>query len=121
MNVGFGHLIINAFIDSPYRTHISQAILKMQEDGKLHDLKEKWWAPMDEGTEVCDTGGGGGGDTPELGMDNVGGVFLVLGAGLLVSICVGIIDFLWNLRQIAIDEKVGLPMLIEVHLISGMI
>lgn len=39
-------------------------------------------------------------------MDNVGGVFLVLGAGLLVSIIVGIIDFFWNLRQISIDEKV---------------
>lgn len=49
---------------------------------------------------------GGGGDTPELGMDNVGGVFLVLGAGLLVAITVGIIDFMWNIRQISIDETV---------------
>lgn len=49
----------------------------------------------------------GGGDTPELGMDNVGGVFLVLGAGLCVAVIVCIIDFLWNIRQISIDETVS--------------
>lgn len=41
-------------------------------------------------------------------MDNVGGVFLVVGVGLVFAIIVGIIDFLWNIRQIAIDEKVCL-------------
>ena len=29
--------------DSPYRTPISSAILQLQEGGKLHMLKEKWW------------------------------------------------------------------------------
>ena len=31
------------FLDSPYRTPISSAILQLQEGGKLHMLKEKWW------------------------------------------------------------------------------
>lgn len=91
--------------DSPYRTHISQAVLKMQEDGKLHQLKEKWWDEMNPKIVVCDDGGGDE-DSAKMGLGNVGGVFLVLGAGLLVAILVGIIDFLWNIRQIAIDERV---------------
>lgn len=29
--------------DSPYRTAISGAVLKLQEEGKLHILKTRWW------------------------------------------------------------------------------
>lgn len=81
----------------------------MQEEGKLLRLKTKWWVEKNTGAGEgnCDSGDAGGGDTPELGLDNVGGVFLVLGAGLLVGISVGILDFLWNIRRIAIDEKVA--------------
>lgn len=39
--------------DSPYRTAISGAVLKMQEDGQLHELKEKWWKKM-HGGGSCD-------------------------------------------------------------------
>lgn len=94
--------------DSPYRTHINQALLKMQEEGKLHRLKTKWWVEKNTaaGPGNCDSESSAGGDTPELGLDNVGGVFLVLAAGLLVAIIVGILDFLWNIRSIAIEEKV---------------
>lgn len=28
---------------SPYRTLISGAVLKLQEEGKLHVLKTRWW------------------------------------------------------------------------------
>lgn len=28
---------------SPYRTLISGAVLKLQEEGKLHLLKTRWW------------------------------------------------------------------------------
>lgn len=31
------------YVDSPYRTAISGAVLKLQEEGKLSMLKEKWW------------------------------------------------------------------------------
>lgn len=72
----------------------------------MHQLKEKWWVENNPGAGECGDASEGGGDTPELGLDNVGGVFLVLGAGLVVSVIVCIIDFMWNIRQIAIDEKV---------------
>ena len=32
--------------DSPYRTPMTNAILQLQEGGKLHVLKEKWWKRM---------------------------------------------------------------------------
>lgn len=44
--------------------------------------------------------------TPELKLVNVGGVFLVLGIGLLCSIVIGLVEFLWNLKTVAIEEKV---------------
>lgn len=91
--------------DSPWRTHISQAILHLQEDGKLRELKDRWWIDNNGGELHCNDEKGGG-DTPELGMDNVGGVFIVVGIGLFIAFIIGIVDFLWNIRQIAIDEKV---------------
>ncbi|XP_055307728.1 uncharacterized protein LOC129571880 [Sitodiplosis mosellana] len=39
-------------------------------------------------------------------LDNVGGVFLVRGGGLVVAVIACIIDFIWNIRQIAIDETI---------------
>jgi hypothetical protein len=31
------------FVDSPFRTAISGAVLKLQEEGRLHILKTRWW------------------------------------------------------------------------------
>lgn len=46
----FFHLVFAAYVyrfalfaDSPFRTAISGAILKLQEEGKLHILKTRWW------------------------------------------------------------------------------
>lgn len=47
--------LINSFvqnIDSPYRTHINVAMLKMQEDGRLQRLKDKWWKDNSKGIET---------------------------------------------------------------------
>ena len=32
--------------DSPYRTPMTNSILQLQEGGRLHLLKEKWWKRM---------------------------------------------------------------------------
>lgn len=39
-NVGYGIAMPQG---SPYRTLISGAVLKLQEEGKLHLLKTRWW------------------------------------------------------------------------------
>jgi ABC-type amino acid transport substrate-binding protein len=40
-------------LDSPYRTLISGAVLKLQEDGKLQKLKNKWWKTKNIGGGKC--------------------------------------------------------------------
>ncbi|CRL04875.1 CLUMA_CG017927, isoform A [Clunio marinus] len=89
-------------LNSPYRTAISGAVLKLQEEGKLSTLKEKWW----KGGKCRDeSSSGGGDDAAELGIANVGGVFLVLGFGCLSALIVAIIEFLWNVKKVAVEEK----------------
>lgn len=108
--------------DSPYRTTISQAILHLQEDGTIQNLTRKWWETEntdDEGNQVdCNAGLKEASDTPELDMDNVGGVFLVLCVGLAVAIVIGLLEFLWSVRRVAIDEKVTQSLVLSVISIS---
>ncbi|XP_055683998.1 glutamate receptor ionotropic, kainate 2-like [Lutzomyia longipalpis] len=89
-------------VNSPYRTAISGAVLKMQEEGKLHQLKTKWWRDgrcKSETTSSSDS-------AAELGIDNVGGVFVVLGFGCFMALIIGILEFLWNVRRVAVDERI---------------
>ncbi|RZF39362.1 hypothetical protein LSTR_LSTR000883 [Laodelphax striatellus] len=91
--------------NSPYRTAISGAVLKMQESGKLQELKNKWWKEM-HGGGACD----GQDEAPpsnELGLSNVGGVFLVLICGCAVALFVAMLEFLWNVRKVAVQEKIS--------------
>ncbi|KAJ6638984.1 Glutamate receptor ionotropic, kainate 2 [Pseudolycoriella hygida] len=95
-------------VNSPYRTHISQTILKMQERGQLQKLKKVWWKekkPRD--TMNCDeTSKSDAADNAELKVANVAGIFLVLLGGVIISICLGISEFLWNVHRISVDEKI---------------
>lgn len=44
----------------------------------------------------------------ELGMQHVGGVFLVLIFGCGMSVFIAMVEFLWNVRKVAVEEKVQL-------------
>ncbi|XP_039444808.1 glutamate receptor ionotropic, kainate 2 [Culex pipiens pallens] len=94
-------------VNSPYRTAISGAVLKMQEEGKLHQLKTRWWKEMHGGGRCDEAATTSSGDSAaELGIDNVGGVFVVLAFGCFCAFVIGILEFLWNVRKVAVDEKV---------------
>ncbi|XP_049802382.1 glutamate receptor ionotropic, kainate 2-like isoform X1 [Schistocerca nitens] len=89
--------------DSPFRTAVSGAVLQLQERGNLSALKTRWWkapegkeCPSDVNTV----------DSAELGILNVGGVFLVLAFGTLGAFFVAILELLWNCRKIAVEEKI---------------
>ncbi|KAF6118882.1 glutamate ionotropic receptor kainate type subunit 1 [Phyllostomus discolor] len=79
-------------IGSPYRDKITIAILQLQEQGKLHMMKEKWWrgsgCPEEDGKEAS-----------ALGVENIGGIFIVLAAGLVLSVFVAIGEFVYKSRQ----------------------
>ena len=85
---------------SPYRDKITIAILKLQEEGKLHMMKEKWWrgngCPEEESKEAS-----------ALGVQNIGGIFIVLAAGLVLSVFVAVGEVLYKSKQNATLEKVG--------------
>ncbi|XP_063160780.1 glutamate receptor ionotropic, kainate 1 [Candoia aspera] len=79
-------------IGSPYRDKITIAILQLQEEGKLHMMKEKWWrgngCPEEESKEAS-----------ALGVENIGGIFIVLAAGLVLSVFVAIGEFIYKSRK----------------------
>ena len=62
----------------------------------LHDLL--WRLNFSACNEVEDEG--------NLKMENVGGVFVVLGCGLFIAFIVAIIEFLVNVGKIAVEQKV---------------
>lgn len=77
-------------------------MLKLQEKGILDELKSKWW------TGNCTKGPANApaSSSGELSMAHVGGVFLVLLGGCLISLLVAIVEFLWNIKKVAVEEKV---------------
>lgn len=99
--------------DSPYRTPINKAILKLGEKGKLQSLKKRWW--QEKGGGLCQKDDTESANSGELGMANVGGVFLVLMLGCGASLIIAIFEFLWNTREVAVTEKVRFPLIQSLH------
>lgn len=42
-----------------------------------------------------------------MGFTKIGGVFVVLVLGCLIAFMFSILEFLWNIRKVAIEEEVG--------------
>ncbi|XP_014272498.1 glutamate receptor ionotropic, kainate 2 isoform X2 [Halyomorpha halys] len=89
--------------NSPYRIAISGSVLKMQESGKLQQLKDKWWKNQKDKCPEEDKSK----DSSELSIAHVGGVFLVLLVGCVVAFFMSILEFLWNVRKVAVEEKIS--------------
>ena len=99
MSAAHTHLMSFGPSGSPYRDKITIAILQLQEEGKLHMMKEKWWrgngCPEEESKEAS-----------ALGVQNIGGIFIVLAAGLVLSVFVAVGEVLYKSKQNAQLEKV---------------
>ncbi|XP_050429052.1 glutamate receptor ionotropic, kainate 2-like isoform X4 [Adelges cooleyi] len=87
-------------MNSPYRTIISESVLRMQESGFLRELKDKWWKV--QGHNKCEEEV----ESDELGLPKIGGVFVVLILGCLIAFLISILEFLWNIRKVAIEEGI---------------
>lgn len=90
-------------LDSPYRSEINRAILRLQEDGTLRKLKRKWWKEMLKKDEECPSDDGLG---KAFTYAHVKGVFLVLIIGIGLAFSFTVIDFLWNARKIVRDHHI---------------
>ncbi|XP_065349388.1 glutamate receptor ionotropic, kainate 2 isoform X1 [Cloeon dipterum] len=91
--------------NSPYRTAISGAVLKLQEEGKLHILKTRWWKEKRGGGSCRDDTSKSSSAANELGLANVGGVFVVLLGGMGVACVIAVAEFVWKSRKVAVEER----------------
>lgn len=96
------------FADSRYRNLLSEAILKLQESGRLHMLKDKWWKQKKGGGQCVDDTKKSQSSVTALKIDNVGGVFVVLIGGLSLAFLFAIFEFLCSSRK-TIDGCVSEP------------
>ncbi|XP_041823095.1 glutamate receptor ionotropic, kainate 5-like isoform X1 [Melanotaenia boesemani] len=93
-------------LGSPYRDEITLGILQLQESNRLEILKRRWWE---------------GGQCPKeedhrakgLGMENIGGIFVVLICGLIIAVFVAIMEFVWSTRRTAETDEVNLHPLLS--------
>ncbi|XP_063242515.1 glutamate receptor ionotropic, kainate 2 [Bacillus rossius redtenbacheri] len=94
--------------NSPYRTAISGVVLKLQEEGKLHILKTRWWKERRGGGACRDDISKSSSAANELGLANVGGVFVVLMGGMGVACVIAVGEFVWKSRKVAVEERSSL-------------
>ncbi|KAM6970057.1 glutamate receptor ionotropic, kainate 4-like [Aplochiton taeniatus] len=97
-------------LGSVYRDEIDLAILMLQENNRLEILKRKWWLGDLCSKEENHKAQG-------LGMENIGGVFVVLLCGLLLAVCMAVIEFAWVHRRHtpASEESLCVEMLRALH------
>ncbi|XP_026748973.2 glutamate receptor ionotropic, kainate 2-like isoform X1 [Galleria mellonella] len=89
----------------PRKAWIDNAILSLQEMGKLTALQKKWWEEEGD-SKHCDKNAKNEDDGGSLQMKNTSGIFLVLGVGGILGLIVAVIEFLFHARQISVKEKV---------------
>ncbi|CAH0547299.1 unnamed protein product [Brassicogethes aeneus] len=88
---------------SPWRDKISLAILELQEKGEIQMLYDKWWKNTGETCSRNDKGKESKANS--LGVDNIGGVFVVLLCGLAFAVIIAIFEFCYNSKKNAVTEK----------------
>ncbi|XP_023228291.1 glutamate receptor ionotropic, kainate 2-like [Centruroides sculpturatus] len=88
---------------SPWRDKISLTILDLQEKGVIHMLYNKWW--KSPGIMCSRDDKNKESKANSLGVDNIGGVFVVLLCGLAIAILTAIFEFFWNSRKNAQTER----------------
>ncbi|EFN89307.1 Glutamate receptor, ionotropic kainate 2 [Harpegnathos saltator] len=90
---------------SPWRDKISLAILELQEKGVIQILYDKWWKNTGD---VCNRDDKNKESKANaLGVENIGGVFVVLLCGLVLAILVAILEFCWNSKKNTQSDRVS--------------
>ncbi|XP_046399579.1 glutamate receptor ionotropic, kainate 2-like [Ischnura elegans] len=91
--------------DSSYRNALSAAVLKLQEVGKLYALKVKWWKEKRGGGACRDDASKGSGAASELGLPNVGGVFVVLIGGVALACIIAWLELIYKVAMNSIKNR----------------
>ncbi|XP_034472188.1 LOW QUALITY PROTEIN: glutamate receptor ionotropic, kainate 1 [Drosophila innubila] len=99
--IGEKHYGLAVPLGADYRTNLSVSILQLSEKGELYKLKNKWWKKHNVTCEMFHEV-----DGDELSIIELGGVFLVLAGGVVTGVILGIFEFLWNVQNVAVEERV---------------
>ncbi|TPP58897.1 Glutamate receptor ionotropic kainate 2 [Fasciola gigantica] len=83
---------------SKYRDPISETILKLQKQQILENRRHFWWGQHDIKVR-CDASTGKSSDTSSLGMEKVGGCFVMLLIGMGMSLLVSLLEFIYSSYQ----------------------
>lgn len=101
---------------SPWRDKISLAILELQEKGEIQMLYDKWW--KNTGETCTRNEKGKESKANSLGVDNIGGVFVVLLCGLAFAVIIAIFEFCYNSKKNALTEKVWARCVFFTHIVN---
>ncbi|CAF1177003.1 unnamed protein product [Adineta steineri] len=83
--------------NSPYRDILSDTILKLQDEGVIQKYYNKWW--KEAANIKCDREDKRKDLAAELGFANIGGVFVILAVGLVLSMIVAAVEFTIKIRN----------------------
>ncbi|KAL9893324.1 glutamate receptor ionotropic, kainate 2-like isoform 1-T1 [Glossina fuscipes fuscipes] len=86
----------------PYRDKFNNALLELQEQGVLAQLKNKWWNEI--GAGVCNSKSDGG--VSPLAFSNLEGIYYVLIVGCAISMVFGIINWCFEVARKAQNYNV---------------
>ncbi|XP_058801348.1 glutamate receptor ionotropic, kainate 2-like isoform X2 [Phymastichus coffea] len=93
---------------SPWRDKISLAILELQEKGEIQILYDKWWKSPSVTCMRNDKDKGSKANA--LGVDNIGGIFVVLLCGLTFAVLIAIFEFCYNSKRNVSVERQSSPL-----------
>ena len=93
-------------LGSPWKDRISLAILELQEKGEIQMIYDKWWKSPGL-TCIRDEINKEGKASP-LGLENIGGVFVVLMLGLALALLTAMFEFFIKAKKNAQKSGVSL-------------
>lgn len=76
---------------------MSDTILKLQDEGIIQKYYNKWW--KEASTVKCDQEEKRKDMASELGFANIGGIFVILALGLVLSMIVAAVEFSIKIRN----------------------
>lgn len=103
---------------SPFRAPLSKSIVELNEAGELQDLKNRWWN-LEQPACVEQKDSASSIPSFQLGIDKVGGVFVLLGVGVAIACIAALFEFIWKSLKTSKVERVSILLRCFHLLLSG--
>nr|WJJ63364.1 glutamate receptor ionotropic 6 [Pachyrhinus yasumatsui] len=91
--------------DSPYRTKLSTAILKLQSSGVIEKIRKKWWEERKGGGQC--TGADDDTEATPLDLQNVEGIFYVTIFGTILGAVLVLFEYAFSILRMAKRAKMS--------------